>query len=475
MLSALYGLIALLAPPTFAIQDVSIIQPGKSQAITHQTVVLRGDEIVSVGALRTTKVPFDATVIDGKGKFLMPGLWDMHVHLIDDKSLGLFTANGVTGVRVMFGSTLQMAWRNKAESGEIVGPRMVLGSPIVDGPKPVWQGSIAVSNADQAREAVRKIKKDGYDFIKVYSLLSREAYYAIADESKKLGIRFEGHVPHSIGLVEAMNAGQHSAEHMMGIAVECSTRADEYRKQLADAGQEGLSKAAEVSSKISKDITDSYDPKKWDNLLKELARGPMWHTPTLIVLKSVAYLDDPNMQKDPRLKYVPAFLAASWDPQKDFRFKARTAEDWARAKRNFQMMLKNVAAMHKAGVPMLAGTDCLNPFVFAGFSLHDELAMLVDVGMTPTEAIAAATLNPAKYYGMESKSGTVGKGKRADLVLLTANPLDDIHNTTTIAAVFQRGKLFDRKALDQLLKERERPTTKPSDTYFATGICDHAH
>ncbi|MBX3120523.1 MAG: amidohydrolase family protein [Fimbriimonadaceae bacterium] len=452
MIAALLACAFLAPPQAIAIRHVAVIQPGKPEAILDQTVIVEGDKIISIGPSESAKVPANAEVVEGKGKYLMPGLWDMHVHLADEKTLPLFTANGVTGIRVMFGNTAQLAWRQRSEKGETTAPRMVLGGPIVDGPKPVWPGSIAVGIAEQARTAVQNIKKAGYDFVKVYSLLSRESFFAIADECKEQKIPFAGHVPHSVGIIEAMNAGQKSSEHEMGVALECSSKAEDLRKQIANACPEGLSEASKVAVKLSPEVVSSFDPKKQEQLLKDLASGPMWHCPTLIVLRNVAYLDDPNFGKDPRLKYVSPFIAASWDPTKDFRFKSRTAEDWERSRKSYQATLAFVSEMIKSKVPIIAGTDCLNPYVFAGFSLHDELELLVQAGMKPADAIATATLNAAKYFGLENEAGTVASGKRGDLVLLDANPLSDIRNTTKIAAVIQRGKLFDRAALDSLLK-----------------------
>jgi imidazolonepropionase-like amidohydrolase len=455
MITTLIALALLSQDSTVVIQDVSVVHPGDSKAVEHQTVVIRDDKILSVTRASSAPVVPDAKVVDGKGKFLMPGLWDMHVHLLDSKSLGLFTANGVTGIRTMFGASSHTSWRNQTDAGTIVGPRMVVGSPIVDGPKPVWFGSVAVTTPDQAREGVRKIKADGYDFVKVYSLLSREAYFAIADECKKVGIPFEGHVPHSIGILEAEKAGQRSSEHVMGLAVASSTKENEVLAQFNAVVGEGLAKTSEVSKKLSPEILATFDAKKWEVLLEKMSQGKMWQCPTLVVLKAVSYLDVPEFRKDERLKYVPAFLAAQWDPKSDFRLKNRTPAEWENAKKNFKQNLKQVELMHKAKVPIIAGTDCLNPFVFAGFSLHDELAMLVEAGMTPAEALATATVNPAKYYGLTKWAGDVKPGKRADLVLLSANPLVDIRNTTKIEAVVQRGRVFDRKQLDALLKTCE--------------------
>lgn len=440
--------------PYKVILNVTIISPGQTKVQSGQDVAFDDDKILWVKSHKTLGKQTNATFIDGTGKFLIPGLWDMHTHLSDGNSLGLFTANGVTGIRVMFGAVHQLQWRKDVQNGKIVGPSMVLGSPIVDGPKPIWPGSIAVSDAEQARAAVRKIKADGYDFVKVYSLLSRQAYFAIADECKKENIPFAGHVPHSIGILEAQKAGQVSAEHVMGNLVESSTHADEYRLKFDSVVPEGMAKTSEMSRAASADIIASFRADKEKALVKGLRNGTLWQCPTLVVLRNVAYLNDGRFGSDPRNKYVNPFVLNGWDPKNDFRLKNRTAEDWERAQKSYIATLNFTKKLIEGKANILAGTDCLNPYVYAGFSLHDELELLTKVGMSPTEALATATINPSRFLGLTKTHGHIAKGKVAQMVLLTANPLEDIRNTTKIDMVVNNGKVFDRAELDKILSER---------------------
>ncbi len=455
MILSLFIASKLLAQqPTYILKDVSIITPGSEVVAEHQDVALT-DKILWIKPTSEQNSDPSATTIDAKGKFLIPGLWDMHVHLSDEKSLGLFTANGVTGVRVLFGNPTQLFWRNKIKEGKTIGPQMVLAGPIVDGPKPIWPGSIAVSTPEQARAAVQKIKKDGYDFVKVYSLLSRECYFAIADECKKQNIDFAGHVPHSVGILEAQAAGQRTSEHIMGVELECSDHPQEYRAKIEAAAQEGRAKLTETSTALSPQIVESFSQAKLQELINGLAKGTMWQCPTLVVLRNIANLDQPGMGNDAQNKYVMPFLKAQWDPKNDFRLKDRKPADWERSRKTYNFSLAFTSQMIKANVKILAGTDCLNPYVYAGYSLHEELALLVEAGMTPTQALATATINPSQFFGQEKTSGTVDIGKTADLVLLDANPLTDINNTLKINTVFQKGTHFDRAALDKVLKDRE--------------------
>jgi hypothetical protein len=339
----------------------------------------------------------------------------------------------------------------------LLGPREFIASPIIDGPKPVWPGSIAIKNSAEGEAAVRDSRKSGADFIKVYSLLPREAYFAIAAESKKEGIPFVGHVTYSVSLSEASDAGQKSVEHLSGVLLAASSREDELRTLFVEAMSDDNPSAATAAlgRRLSKQVRESYDPLKAAALYRHLARNRTWQTPTLTVLRAMANLDDPKFIDDPRLKYVPQSVRQSWDPGNDFRFKQRTKEDWEQARRTYDLYVKVVREMRHESVPILAGTDVLNPFCFPGFSLHDELALLVGAGLTPLEAIQAATRSAADYLGILDSFGTVEKGKTADLVVLDANPLYDIRNTRKIAAVILGGRYFPKASLEKMLADAE--------------------
>ena len=404
------------------------------------TVVVSGNHITNVAKSGDVSIASGAKVIDATGKFLIPGLWDMHVHWYNRDYLGLFTANGITGIRQMFGNPDLLRWRQDVEKGSLLGPRMIVASPIVDGPQPVWPNSIAVRNEAEGRDAVRQVKKWGADFVKVYSLLPRDAYFGIADEAKKQGISYAGHVPFTVSAAEASDAGQKSIEHLTGIIINCSDREADLRNQVIRTGPAGR-------GRVEAEALQTYDEKKADALFARFVKNQTWQCPTLTVLRSTASLDDPNFTNDPRVKYMPPQIRQRWEN----RVESRMGNSQF-ARKVFQKELDIVGAMNKAGVPIIAGTDTGNPFCFPGFSLHDELGLLVRAGLTPMEALRAATLSPARFLGMEGTLGTVEKGKIADLVLLEANPLDDIRNTQKINAVVINGRLLDRKALDKMLR-----------------------
>jgi imidazolonepropionase-like amidohydrolase len=388
----------------------------------------------------------------------------MHVHWYEKDYLTLFLANGVTGIRVTSGQPLHREWRKQIEAGTLVGPRSVIASEIVDGPKPYWPGTISVSDEAQARQAVDKIKQDrAGDFVKVYTFLPRDTYFAVVDEAKKQGLAFAGHVPLSVTPEEASRAGQKSFEHLTGILAACSTRSDEiHRAQRADLALDVAGKPTFWGPNVQKlrqAAVDSYSPKKAAALSAVLKSNHTWQCPTLTLLHSLGYSDETSNAEDPRLKYLPKSVKGNWHAGDTY---GETAQDYALARKEFQRDLQIIGVMQRNGVGILAGTDTPNPFCFPGFSLHDELGFLVQGGLSPMEALQAATLNPARFNGREKDLGTVETGKVADLVLLDANPLDDIANTKKIAGVIYDGKYFSRTALDQMLSTAEAMASRKS-------------
>lgn len=437
-------------PPTY-ITHITVIDTETGAEVADQTVKISDDRVVSVESSSALQLPAGANVIDATGKYLIPGLWDMHVHGASDERAGwsypLYIANGVTGVRDMWGPSNANKFRAHLAGKKNPAPHLYLASPIVDGNPPVWPGSIVVSKPQQGRKVVDEQKRNGADFIKVYNRLDRDTYFAIADESKRQQIPFAGHVPLQITAWEATGAGQRSIEHLTGIALACSSQ----EAQLARPIAAGVSPRDRNSWLLQ--AWHSYSDEKCRRLFAEFKQNQTWQVPTLTVLRSQGWLDDPRFTRDPRLRYIPLQVRERWEPGGAyFPYRAWSAADFARSRELFEYDKKIVGAMFRAGVPMLAGTDTQNPYCFPGFSLHDELALLVESGITPLGALQMATRNPAIFIGATDRYGSVSAGKIADLVILDADPLQDIHNTTRIRAVFLAGKYFDRAALDKLLK-----------------------
>lgn len=460
------GLPAQTNPP-IAITHVTVVDVESGLNLPDQTIVITGNRITGSGPA-TERTPIGARLVDGHGKFLIPGLWDMHVHAAFPRLDAMFfpelLANGITGVREMFSS---MPWvdssRARIAREQIKGPRIVASGHILDGTPPIWPGSVGVTDAASARRAVDSLKKAGADFIKVYSRLSREEYFAAAEESKRLKFPFAGHVPTLVTAAEASDAGQRSVEHLTNVLLACSSKESEYLAQItaAVASSKGWDSAGVVSRKQLAPLLASFDPERCRALARRFMKNGTWMVPTIAVLKGVAFLDDTTMALDPRLRYVPAWFRQGWNPKSDFRFQMLTKEDWALRKQAYARQLEIVTLLQKEGVSFLAGTDLSNPYVLPGFSLHDELAAFVAAGMTPLAALRSATLSPARYLGATDSLGTVTKGKLADLVLLDADPLADIRNTTRISAVIANGRLYLKSDLDRMLSDAEALGKQP--------------
>ena len=433
---------------------VTVIDATGAEAKPDMTVVIRDGRIAELGRSGKIRPAKGARVVDASGKFLIPGLWDMHVHEWNKEAFfPLFIANGVTGVRDMFSPLPQIKqWRADVATGTTIGPHIVAAGIIVDGPNPPCAPcSIAVGNAAEGRKAVLTVKEMGSDFIKVYSTLPRDAYFAIADEAKRQNMVFAGHVPEFVSAAEASDAGQKSIEHLTGVLVACSAKEGELRKEnealLRADGFRGDTMTLEQSRAL-----DSFDAKQAAALFARFKRNGTWMCPTLSVLRAQAFIGDPDFRNDPRLKYIQNFLKKQfWED--GFGFSSRTAQDNASARRVFQKQIEVVGMMKRAGVDFIAGSDTANPYVFPGFSLHDELALLVQAGFTPMEALQAATRDPARYLGRLDSVGTIEKGKIADLVLLDGNPLAKIGNTRKINAVVVGGRLITEPELDKMLAD----------------------
>jgi hypothetical protein len=437
------------------ITHVTVIDTETGKELQDRTVIISGDRISEVRDSKGIKPPVGAKVVGGRGKYLIPGLWDMHVHAVVaerlDTMFPIFVANGVLGIRDM-GTPMPLAdidhLREQTANGSRLGPRIIAAGPILDGrPKPSRPNFIVINTPEEGRETVRRLKSGGADFIKVYSNLSRDSFLAIADEANKQNIPFAGHVPFSVSTLEASDAGQKSMEHLWGIYLSCSSREEELRSEMLKGGV-NLSGSDRIRLELD-EAAASYDERKAANVFAHLARNGTWLVPTFTAVLRDSEIFDVRVTTDPRLKYIPPAVQKQWS--------AAASAGAAIKSTSYERKLQIVGAVHRAGVPLLAGTDAgwVQPYVYAGFSLHDELAMLVQAGLTPMESLQAATINPARFLGMEKDLGTIEKGKVANLVLLEADPLTNIHHTTKISEVFLAGKEFDRPALDQMLRSAE--------------------
>jgi hypothetical protein len=437
---------------------VSVIDVASGVSRVDNTVLVSGNRITYVGPAASARVPSGARVIDGRGKFLIPGLWDMHVHafvyVFSDFAGPLMIANGVTGARDMgYYIDTTLSWRSRIAAGREVGPRLVLGAR-ADGPVNHARFVAHVVTEEDGVRAVDTLtrKKDGSsraDFVKPYSWVPRAAYFGLAAESKKLGVPLAGHVPYSVSVVEASNAGQKSIEHEDDLMRACSSSDSVLRSQMADTTTQPTERQVLQMRQQAKVLRATFAPAKCRSVIATLARNNTWVTPTLIVYQPYAHAFDSASTHPELTKYVPGLVKGGW---------ARRASGMTRSD---SMVVRSYFSFDRtrelrdAGVRLLAGTDMPLAFMYPGFSLHDELELLVRSGLTPLEALRAATYNPAEYLGALDSLGTVGQGKLADLVLLDADPLLDIRNTRRISTVIANGRLFDRAARAGLLSHVE--------------------
>ena len=452
----------------YLVRNVAIVDVVNGGILPARDVVVRGGRIESIGESTQESVQRGLVVVDGTGKFLIPGLWDMHVHSLKispQYNHPLFIANGVTGVREMWGCTSLPdsfvacgedieRWRAGLRDRSHLAPRYIQRSSFaingVEGVPAAAPEFFRARNADEARALVAHHAGDGVDLLKVYTNVSVAAYEELAAEAPKHGLLFAGHLPVRVALEKALAAGQHSIEHPRLFLLECYRGAAEFRALP--------NPMAAYTTSMRARLIDEHDPQRCAELMATMAASDTWWTPTLQVLRMSALAGNQEFREDSRRRYIPFFIKAGiWGPDAD-----RAAESAAHESGRdvhaelYLLALDNVRQAHAAGVRIVAGTDAGDTYVFPGFAIHDELAELVRAGLTPTDALRSATIDAALFSGTARDYGSIEAGKVADMILLDANPLIDIRNTGKIAGLFFNGQYLDRAALDELLAFAEQ-------------------
>jgi hypothetical protein len=445
-------------PQALAFTHVTIIDVAATDSRRalkpNQTVVVSGDRITDVGG--EVRIPTGAQVVDASGKYLIPGLWDMDV-IATATVYPFYVVNGVTGVREM-GSQRRIAAlldiRKSAAEGRLVAPRIVATGPALDGPFPGRAYHTAVANEAAARQGVITLKQSGADFVSVFDMLSREAYFAVVDEAKRQSLPLAGWMPSSVNAAEVSNAGQRSIDRLLSILPSCSNRAEEIIDKYAEALRAPTARPQGFRVPVQT-LLETYDAKRAAALFSLLAKNGTFVTPMLTHWTAVHLNFKKDRPDDPRLKYLLPALKQHWASSQG-RWEQEFEQTGEINKAVATKLLEMVNAMNSAGVRLLAGSGTpAHPFVWPGFSLHEELEWFVKAGLTPIEALQTATLNPARYLGKEKELGTVEPGKLADLVLLDSNPLEDIRNTQRIAAVVANGRHMAKPELQRMLSELE--------------------
>ena len=444
----------LQAQEVVAITHVSVIPMDRERVLPDQTVIVRDGRIAEIGPAADVRVPADAVRVDGAGKYLLPGLHDMHAHLFADgdvpdslapDELRIMLANGVTTARMMMGTPEQLVLRRRVAAGEVLGPALYLASPQLAGRRygePYFNG-LVVADAEQARAAVRQVADAGYDYVKLTIFITPPVYEAVVDEARRRGIRVIGHVEPAVGLARALAAGQ-QIEHL-----------DSYFEAvLADgAPMTGSVTNYFVYRPANWESLDWLSDAKIDSVARETARAGVWNSPTLTFFKLAFGVGQPEdeVRARPDFAVIPDSLARPMWEARAYFWDNPPSE--ARRRRYVEARDRLVRSIWQAGGRILAGSDTPELFLVYGWTLHRELESLVSAGLTPYAALEAATRNPAEWLGTLAESGTVEPGKRADLVLLDANPLDDIRGTRRIAGVMRAGRWYPAAELARWIEQ----------------------
>lgn len=458
------------AQERIAITPVTVIDVINGKLLTDQTVLVDGNRISAVKPKDALAIPQASTVIDGSGKYLIPGLWDMHVHATREDRLQsffrLFLANGITGFRDMFGSS---AVGDKAKASMKVGdlpgpPRFVVAGHLIDGPRSLVPGALKAATPEEGKRIVDSLHSAGAPFIKVYHSLPPETYFTIAELAREHGLTFVGHIPFLVRASEASDAGHHSIEHLTGVIRGCS--ADEegvlsaWRKVFELGRVEGMQALIQNYMTPARHALETQDEQVCRRLAELFIKNETWLVPTLVSLRGKAYLRERAAESDSLTNYFRP--PSRWTSGRPFGF-PMSKEQWEVLQKEYSRQKEIVGVMAAEDAPILAGSDTATPWAFPGFGLHEELNLLVEAGLTPLQALKAATLNPARFFGRTDELGTIEQGKLADLVLLEANPLEDITNTKRIRAVIADGRLYRRSDLDRLLDEVEETVQAAKD------------
>lgn len=465
LLRPLVPALLLLAAPAFAVEQadliirhVTVVDVEHASTVANQSVVVRGADIVAVGEDDAIAAQWRAPQrIEAKGRYLMPGLWDMHVHfgggpeLIEENKalLPLYIAHGITSIRDASGDLPEqvLQWRGQIRDGSLAGPQLFTSGAKIEGIKPVWKGTLEVGSQADLDAAFVRLKKDQVDFVKITdSTLTPELFLAAVRGARANGLRASGHIPMALTVQQAVDAGISSIEHLdyaykAGVKDEAAIAAD-FAAQRIDR------------TEANRRLDAGFDHATAMAAYRGFATKGVYVTPTLNGGRILDFLDQDDHANDPYLAYIGPKLQATYAWRVERAAKATPAQIQARHQQYHQVAAV-LPMLQQAGVTLMAGTDAgfLNSFNYPGIGLHDELSLFVKEGLTPAQALSAATRAGPAWFGLLDRYGGVAVGKAADLVLLTRNPLEDITATRAIDAVVLRGHVYDRKALDALLAQ----------------------
>lgn len=395
-----------------AIINVNIIPMTEEIVYENHSIIISDNKIKAIGKHHEVDIPKGAVIIDANNHYLIPGLGDMHAHLPTDSSgnllynsFDLFLANGVTFIRNMWGTPSTLNLREKNNNGELEGPEIYTTGPLIDGFGTIFKRNVLLTDPVEVDNAITEMRDNGFDAIKVYDNLSSEVYAAIIESAEKNNLPVVGHVPFAAGLETVLKSGQLSIEHFRG-----------YKDYYLN-----------------------------DNIIRMTVASGIWNCPTLFQKYTGNHLNEIASLKSEAAKYIPQYILDSWDS-----YTPRNSADIYSSETECEKLLLE---LHKNGGKIVAGTDCGQPYVIPGFSLHEELEWINKAGLTPYETLLTATLNAAQLLGWDDRLGTIEEGKDASLVLLEKNPLDDISNSKSIIGLFVKGKWYSKNDIDEKLKD----------------------
>lgn len=419
-----------------AFVGVNVVPMDREHVLPNQTVVVQGGRIVAMAPATAARIPAGAHRIEGKGRWLMPGLAEMHGHVpgpedpaYRDAMLFLYVANGVTTVRNMAGNASHLALRDRITAGELAGPTLYTASP--------WLSAPAAGTPDKARQAVRDYRAAGYDLIKIGSL-PRDAYLAMAETANEIGMPFGGHIPEGIRLTDAFESRQTSIDHL-----------DRYVEFLVPEGRDS---AGRPPGFFGSGWVQLADARRIPDAVKRTIAAGTWNVPTLSLVEHLASSETPEaMILRPEMRYMPKRVLDGWVKAKRA-FNARPDFQPDAARRLVELRRRLVRELHVAGAPIALGSDAPQFFNVPGFSIHHEMRMMHAAGLTPYQVLATGTREAARYFGPKAGFGTVAPGQRADLILLTANPLENLAHVERRAGVMVRGRWLAESDIQVRLK-----------------------
>jgi imidazolonepropionase-like amidohydrolase len=456
LLSSALALAALVAgsahAQSVAFIDVNVVPLDRERVLERQTVVVTGDRISALGPASSTAVPANATRIDGRGKYLMPGLAEMHAHVIGGNNpnheqlnrdiLFLYVANGITSIRAMLGAPNQIPLRERLKRGEVLGPTMYVSAPSLNGN--------SAPNPDTAAKLVRAHKEAGYDFLKIHPGLSLQTYDAMARTAREVGISWAGHVPTAVGLRHALAAGQSGVDHLDGM-LEATLPDDVFERTRS-----GTAPFAE--------IVNNVDPSRFAAVAAEIKAANSWQVPTILVWENLFSQSETPEQMGEReeMKYASRQARANYIAQKHNMNQGQRNNGITPelAATYTDLRRRAVKALVDADAPLLMGTDSPQLFMVPGFALHRELGIIASLGVSPFTLYESGSKNVARYVAdklkQDGRFGTVAVGNRADLVLLHANPLASVENLKRRAGVMVRGRWVSSEEIDRGLADLAR-------------------